>query len=460
MNIAGLKKIALILVLIFILHTSALRAQSFGSGTHATGTNSAAFGAGTTASAPQSAAFGSITIASGTDSVAFGFHSTASGNYSTASGYFTTASGNYSVALGGNTSAGIGAVAIGENNHADHWVAGSLCGANNTSSGNYAITAGAFCSASAYSIAIGEGATASNNSVSIGWNTLSSGAAGVSFGYGAMAVGDYSTASGYFVTAGAAYSCAVGSFNGGLPNTATENPSAWVATDPIFEVGNGYIPSGAGTAVLSDALVVYKNGNTTITGTDNELPNQALVGGGSIVTVALGDARYLRNSAAGGEYPEYSLGYETTASNRYATALGWNTSATGPSSTALGAGTTASGNYSTASGNYATASGNYSSANGQGTSAVACDSFVVGAYNTPWSNPEGNAGYTWNPGDPVFEVGNGTSPTATSDALIVYKNGDMTVKGTISVSGTTHGILVYAAGDISMGGFVHGPRPK
>lgn len=39
--------------------------------------------------------------------------------------------------------------------------------------------------------------------------------------------------------------------------------------------------------------MVYKNGNTTINGTDNELPNQTLVGSNSILTRVLGDGRYL-----------------------------------------------------------------------------------------------------------------------------------------------------------------------
>jgi len=65
----------------------------------------------------------------------------------------------------------------------------------------------------------------------------------------------------------------------------------------------------------------------------------------------------------------------------------------------------------------------------------------------------------WCASDPLFEVGNGTSSSYPSDALVVYKNGNTTVSGTLTVTGSSNTILVNPAGDLSMGPFTTGPEP-
>jgi hypothetical protein len=152
-----------------------------------------------------------------------------------------------------------------------------------------------------------------------------------------------------------------------------------------------------------------------------------------------------------------ALGHQTVASNYYSTALGGNTTASGTASTAAGYNTTASGNASTASGQYTAALGDfstafgfnptagaaystalgsltvanglYSTALGLSSTAQAYASVAVGRYNVV----QGNA-TSWVATDPLFVAGNGTDASTPSDALTLYKNGNLTIAGTLTQS--------------------------
>jgi hypothetical protein len=172
------------------------------------GAYSAAFGLDTAAIGDYSAAFGDYALAESTGSFATGESVSASGNYSVAMGQFLTVSGNNSVAFGKlNTASGYGS----------------------TASGTY-------------------------NSASGGGSTVTGGSN--------IASGYYTTASGYYTTA-----MALASFVTGVFNVGGGNPSTWVSTDPLFEIGNG-----TSSSALSDALVVYKNGNVTAQGVITAAP--------------------------------------------------------------------------------------------------------------------------------------------------------------------------------------------
>jgi hypothetical protein len=153
----------------------------------------------------------------GTYSVAFGFSSIASGSYSAAFGC-SNALGTYSTALNNSYAYG------------------------------------------SYSTAMGEGSYAfANDSVSM--------AGGNASGVESLAVGDSYTqgvlTAAFGTTQVEAYeSLAIGQYNVGGGNTTT-----WVATDPLFEVGNGSINPSTLMPTPSDAFVVYKNGNVKAQGT-------------------------------------------------------------------------------------------------------------------------------------------------------------------------------------------------
>jgi Chaperone of endosialidase/YadA head domain repeat (2 copies) len=144
-----------------------------------------------------------------------------------------------------------------------------------------------------------------------------------------------------------------------------------------------------------------------------------------------------RAAVALGEYAmakgDYStaFGYYAYANGPYSTAIGFATAAMGNSTIAMGGGSSAYGDYAItlgygneASGNYSTstglttrAKGFASSAAGMGTTAKNSSSFVVGRYNDTTAVAS------------LFEVGNGTTETTRSNAMVVSSNGYVWIQG-------------------------------
>lgn len=149
----------------------------------------------------------------GLNSVAFGTNTTASGSYSSAFGAGSIASGEYSTAF-------ITGFASGD-----------------------------------YSFATGYNATASGpTSIAFGQMTTASGGTSAAFGSTTTASGTASAAFGFNTTAQSYSSLVVGRFN-----TISGTAGSWVATDPLFVIGNG-----ASAVAASNALTVFKNGKTLI----------------------------------------------------------------------------------------------------------------------------------------------------------------------------------------------------
>jgi autotransporter adhesin len=168
---------------------------------------------------------GAWSLATGVDTKASGDYSTAFGWNTEATGFASTAIGQGTIALGSNSTAmGFGPDAIGNNSTA----MGSL------------------------TEAIG------NNSTSLGLLTSAQGASSTAMGVYTVASGDISTSMGSRTEANAYASTAIGSYNDVIEGS---NMEAFVTTDPVFYVGNGVDES-----TRSNAMVVYKNGNTDING--------------------------------------------------------------------------------------------------------------------------------------------------------------------------------------------------
>lgn len=110
-------------------------------------------------------------------------------------------------------------------------------------------------------------------------------------------------------------------------------------------------------------------------------------------------------------------------------AEGRDTIASGIWSHAEGRDTTASGRYSHAEGRATIASGSGSHAGGVGTIAKSSSQTVIGEWNEVIEQGES----TVRP--PAFILGNGTSDTNRSNALIVYWNGTVKMAGSIEVAG-------------------------
>ncbi|MBK9151784.1 MAG: hypothetical protein IPM26_12665 [Saprospiraceae bacterium] len=182
----------------------------------------------------------------GVYSTALGSANTASGYASTALGESNTASGSVSTALGSaNTASGYASTALGESNTASGNASTAL-GQGNTASGNASTALGYFNTASGH------------YSTALGYFNTASGHYSTALGYLNTASGSASTALGYNNTAKASHSFVVGRYNDTI---AGSNPNFWVPTDPLFMVGNG-----SSSTQRSNAVTVYKNGNTDIKG--------------------------------------------------------------------------------------------------------------------------------------------------------------------------------------------------
>lgn len=178
--------------------------------------------------------------------------------------------GEYSFASGFNTRAqGYGATAMGRDTEATN---------------SYAFASGFFSNAD------GQYSTA------MGFNSDAFGLGSSAFGYSSDAEVNYSTAMGYFAEAQALYSIALGnsvqaqshsSMAIGRYNVGGGNATSWIATDPIFEIGNGTAPSSR-----SNAITVLKNGKI---GVGTRFPNHTLHVNG---TLGIGSFEYFEDSGS------------------------------------------------------------------------------------------------------------------------------------------------------------------
>jgi hypothetical protein len=113
-------------------------------------------------------------------------------------------------------------------------------------------------------LASGEGSVAFGNftmatgdfSTAFGADAVASGLASTAFGASSIASGDFSTALGDGITAVSYAEVSVGAFNTDYIPTSTTD---WEATDRLFVIGNG---QSSGTR--ADALIITKDGNTTM----------------------------------------------------------------------------------------------------------------------------------------------------------------------------------------------------
>ncbi len=156
--------------------------------------------------------------ATGRNSVAMGIYTRASGIFSTAIGEATIASGDASTAMGYRTIASGGA---------------------STATG-------------------GETTASESSSTAMGSSTTASGTSSTAMGKQTAASGAFSTAMGDSTTTRAYTSLAIGRYNDII---AGSDPNNWVSTDPLLNIRNG-----SSLASPSNAMTVYKNGNTDLNG--------------------------------------------------------------------------------------------------------------------------------------------------------------------------------------------------
>ena len=319
------------------------------------------------------------------------------------------------------------------------------------------------------SFATGNDTKASGSgSFAMGLATTASGGYSTTFGGFTIASGQFSTAFGTSTVAQSLNSFVTGRYN---YNPGTHNPNTWIATEPLFEIGNGTSPSSR-----SNAVTVLKNGNvglsTTTPTAKLQVQNGSVLFDGTTGTtpVSGGGTRMMWIPAKGAfragvvtaQWDDANIGL-----NSFAT--GNDTKASGQASFAAGLVTTASGGYSTAFGGFATASGEFSTAFGANTVAQSLNSFVIGRYNY---NPGTYNPTTWVATDALFVIGNGTGPSSRSNAVTVLKNGNTGIGVSnpdailhlvkpagstanyvfrVDASGTTPPFIIDAGGNVGIG---------
>jgi len=233
---------------------------------------STAVGAYAKTTADYASAFGRSALAQATSSVAVGYGATTSADatYSSAFGYGSSTGGQYATALGYSAQAnGTKSISIGAYYNYTYmklvftpprsfsWVP-TLVTKYNIANDDY-------------SIALGNGNTSSEGGLSIGSNNTARKMGAVALGHTNSADSAYSFAAGAnnyargynaFAMGESLIAEAANSFVVGYNNatSASYDRDEWVTTDPIFVIGNG------GSGGRSDAMVVAKNGNTTING--------------------------------------------------------------------------------------------------------------------------------------------------------------------------------------------------
>ena len=165
----------------------------------------------------------------------------------------------FALELGGSVDEFKTGIAMGLNSHVVSSYSLAI-GENAVSSGNYSIALGLNASTGqAASLALGGNAkTLAMNSAALGGGSQTEGESSFAAGVNSRTLARASSSLGYVTTAESFAQVTIGSSNVIMENVSK---TSWVETDPLFVIGNG-----DGT-YRSNALVVLKNGNTTINGT-------------------------------------------------------------------------------------------------------------------------------------------------------------------------------------------------
>lgn len=238
-----------------------------------------------------------------------------------------------------------------------------------------------------------------------------------------------------------------------------------ITTD--FTAGDGNNDSGMDSVAMG--YDDYAGGNFSVAiGLRNRAFCDDSIAAGCLSTtnnvgaIAMGGYYGQINTANG--FTSVAMGGGVTANGDHSIALGGYPTANGDYSVALGRFAQTDGIVSTAIGPFAEAAGDYSAAIGFRTNAQADYATVVGTFNNPAS-------------DDLFVVGNGVSSVdawgnpntdpsghqyadTPSNALVVKQNGNTTIYGQLTISGTGNAVLIHPQGDLSMGTFTSGPTPQ
>ena len=187
----------------------------------------------------------------------------------------------------------------------------------------------------------------------------------------------------------------------------------WVNNIPIVQTG---------TINANSAIPTLSNGPNLIWH-----PGKAAFRVGYASEQSWGSAMLGESSFAAGSFTKalgnssIALGTSSVAEADGSVSIGTNCQAKAIKSTAIGAEASALENYAVAIGYNTSSQGKASSSFGWGTYSKAVGSTSIGTFNDNSDNPSPTV---VNPGDRIFQVGNGTSNASTSNAFTILRNGN------------------------------------
>ncbi len=282
-------------------------------------------------------------------------------------------------------------------------------GWNVRASGSYSIALGANANASGdQCISLGTGTATGYRTFSLGTSSQASGI-GDAFviGYGTLSNGSASFAGGNFSIASGNQSFSFGDSCRSLGNLAVAFGDSTVAVGASsFSMGSHTVASG--TYSLVTGYRSSASGNYGIA-----MGDQSIASGDYSIAI--------EHATASGE-GAIALGLGCVASGDYSTTIGLDNKATNFYSHAWGYSNTANGLYSMALGGYTSASGVFSMATGYSLKSKSFGGSVTGLFNDT-TNAANSASV--NSLNRVFQVGNGTSDIARSNALTILQNGNI-----------------------------------
>ena len=263
---------------------------------------------------------------------------------------------------------------------------------------------------------------------SVGTNSFSA-------GYQNKSIGEYSQALGYKSVAKGDYTTAIGrEARADSDNAYALGNNARATAMNAYALGMNSEASGEGSYAFGEGAVASNIGSFAmgIAGTDwgGNLHNPPVASGKYSYAIGPGATANMDNSIA--------IGFGCTSKKENSLSLGFSSTASGANAVALGWWSEASGGWSTAIGRCSSASKYYSVAIGFHASATAPSEVVVGTYNDETDAPYGSVDSD-SPNSRAFVVGSGWEAWGIENgaqhkrnALVVLRNGDMTVTGNLT----------------------------
>jgi len=287
------------------------------------------------------------------------------------------------------------------------------------------------------------------NSVALGYRSIAMGDWSQAFGYESKALGTYSTAIGFEAEADTnsfaiGYSAkATGNDAFALGEASAEGDNSYAFGSPGLDAGGSPTEKPKATGDYSYAI-----GSGSVSSGESSFSFGVQDTSSGQFSIAIGS--FSRAIARG----SIAIGYEVESSGMYSFASGDGSIASGLRSVAMGYGSTASGYASFSAGRYNEASGSYSTAFGRLDTASGSYSTVFGYQNKVTGNNAASMGFhttaqsyaslvigqynvvtgttgSWQSDEPLLVAGNGLSGIP-HNAMTLYKNGDMTIAGTLT----------------------------